>query len=99
MGSHWVSDVIERLETWISRTRSQGRPRIASGALVDAAVQWLGSVGKDTGLGSIVAFFDNMEDPNASNQAKRRKVEQASQARLRHILLKHKECKSVVDKV
>merc|ERR1712039_1082973 len=79
--------------------RSQGRPRIASGALVDAAVQWLGSVGKDNGLGSIVAFFDNMEDPNANQSQKRRKIEQASQARLRHILMKHKECKSIVDKV
>merc|ERR1719424_1022212 len=40
--------------------RSAGRPRMASGALVDAAVQWLGQVG-DLGLGSIVVDFDGLE--------------------------------------
>merc|ERR1719296_67043 len=40
-----------------------------------------------------------MEEPTATPAQKRRKVEQASQARLRHILLKHKECKSTIDKV
>merc|ERR1712190_226170 len=41
----------------------------------------------------------NMEDASGAPSQKRRRTEQASQARLRHILLKHKECKSVVDKV
>jgi len=78
--------------------RSRGRPRIASGALVDAAVQWMGKVEVDIGLGSIVVFFDGIEE-NAASPQKRRKTEQPTQVRLRHILLKHKECKSTVDKV
>merc|ERR1712232_514260 len=48
--------------------RSRGRPRMASGALVDAAVQWLGQVG-DLGLGSIVVFFDRVEAPDAATSA------------------------------
>mmetsp|Transcript_85070 Transcript_85070/g.237335 ORF Transcript_85070/g.237335 Transcript_85070/m.237335 type:complete len:563 (-) Transcript_85070:189-1877(-) len=78
--------------------RSGGRPRVAAGALVDAAVQWLGQVGGDLGLGSIVAFLDGTEDV-ATSPPKRRKLEQPSQVRLRHILLKHRECKSTTDKV
>lgn len=79
--------------------RSAGRARMASGALVDAAVQWLGQVG-DLGLGSIVVFFDRLEAAGGP-PAKKPRVEQAapSQVRLRHIVLKHKECKSTVDKV
>jgi len=82
--------------------RSSGRPRMASGALVDAAVQWLGQVG-DQGLGSIVVFFDRVEvQPDAGGDAppsKRARKEEPSQVRLRHILLKHRECKSTIDKV
>eukprot|EP00929_Paragymnodinium_shiwhaense_P022532 TRINITY_DN14371_c0_g1_i1.p1 TRINITY_DN14371_c0_g1~~TRINITY_DN14371_c0_g1_i1.p1 ORF type:complete len:496 (-),score=107.50 TRINITY_DN14371_c0_g1_i1:34-1521(-) len=78
--------------------RSGGRPRMASGALVDAAVQWLGNVEGSMGLGSLVAFFEGTDEAT-SNPAKRRKIEQPSQVRLRHILLKHKECKSTTDKV
>merc|ERR1719277_2088677 len=70
---------------------------MASGALVDAAVQWLGQVG-DLGLGSIVVFFDKLEADGGPPQKKQR-IEQPSQVRLRHILLKHRECKSTVDKV
>lgn len=77
--------------------RSAGRPRMASGALVDAAVQWLGQVGPDCGLGSIVAFFDKMES-SEEPRAKRAKTD-TTQVRLRHILLKHRECKGTVDKV
>jgi serine/threonine protein phosphatase PrpC len=77
--------------------RSAGRPRMASGALVDAAVQWLGQVG-DLGLGSIVVSFDGLEDDSAPAQ-KRQRTEQPSQVRLRTILLKHRESKSTVDKV
>lgn len=77
--------------------RSAGRPRMASGALVDAAVQWLGQVG-DLGLGSIVVFFDRVEAPDTPPHKKARK-EEPSQVRLRHILLKHRECKSTIDKV
>lgn len=77
--------------------RSDGRPRMASGALVDAAVQWLGQVG-DLGLGSVVAFFEKVEGPSAPPRKKGR-IEQPTQVRLRHILLKHRECKSTVDKV
>merc|ERR1719281_1334450 len=73
---------------------------MASGALVDAAVQWLGQVSSDVGLGSIVAFIDGTEESSASPAAKKpRKSEQPSQVRLRHILLKHRECKSTTDKV
>jgi len=74
---------------------------MASGALVDAAVQWLGEVRGDNGLGSVVAFFDWIDDTSGSGAAsaqKRRKTE-PSQVRLRHVLLKHKECKSTTDKV
>lgn len=81
--------------------RSAGRPRMASGALVDAAVQWLGQVG-DLGLGSIVVFFDRPEDAvdNGPAQKKPRLAEPPpTQVRLRHIVLKHKECKSTMDKV
>lgn len=78
--------------------RSGGRPRMASGALVDAAVQWLGHIEGAMNLGSVVAFFDSTDEVT-SNPAKRRKVEQPSQVRLRHVLLKHKECKSTTDKV
>lgn len=77
--------------------RSAGRPRMASGALVDAAVQWLGQVGPDCGLGSIVAFFDKM-DSSEEPRVKRAKTD-TTQVRLRHILLKHRECKGTVDKV
>mmetsp|Transcript_59657 Transcript_59657/g.168074 ORF Transcript_59657/g.168074 Transcript_59657/m.168074 type:complete len:542 (-) Transcript_59657:208-1833(-) len=77
--------------------RCAGRPRMASGALTDAAVQWLGEVG-DLGLGSVVAFFDWIEDPDAPKQ-KRPRREQLSQVRLRHILLKHRDCRNPVDKV
>ncbi|CAK0793088.1 unnamed protein product, partial [Prorocentrum cordatum] len=65
--------------------RSQGRPRMASGALTDAAVQWLGAVGSDMGLGSVVAFFEGLEPAGgssgsaAASAAKRRKTETPSQ--------------------
>merc|ERR1712183_789987 len=50
--------------------------------------------------GSIVAFIDGTEESSASPAAKKaRKSEQPSQVRLRHILLKHRECKSTTDKV
>mmetsp|Transcript_74091 Transcript_74091/g.176479 ORF Transcript_74091/g.176479 Transcript_74091/m.176479 type:complete len:534 (+) Transcript_74091:97-1698(+) len=78
--------------------RSAGRPRMAAGALVDAAVQWLGEVGADNGLGSVVAFFDKV-DSGEGPASKKRKTSELTQVRARHILLKHKECKSVVDKV
>jgi len=78
--------------------RSAGRPRMASGALVDAAVQWLGQVG-DLGLGSIVAFFDRLEAGESAPPMKKARKEEPSQVRLRHILLKHRECKSTIDKV
>lgn len=78
--------------------RSAGRPRMASGTLVDAAVQWLGQVGPECGLASVVGFFDKIEAPDEPLAKKARTVE-TSQVRLRHILLKHKECKSVIDKV
>jgi len=77
--------------------RSAGRPRMASGALIDAAVQWLGQVGPDCGLASVVAFFEEVEAPDGP-QAKKRRTEPA-QVRLRHILLKHRECKATIDKV
>jgi NIMA-interacting peptidyl-prolyl cis-trans isomerase 1 len=77
--------------------RSRGRPRMASGAMVDAAVQWLGQGKVEAGLGSIVAFFDNMEEPKEVAPLKKRKTETPSQVRLRHILLKHNECKSTKD--
>lgn len=79
--------------------RSGGRPRMAAGALVDAAVQWLGQVG-DVGLGSVVAFFDKIEDSTAPSAPPRKKGRTVpSQVRLRHIMLKHRECKSSIDKV
>lgn len=77
--------------------RSAGRPRMASGALVDAAVQWLGNVGSDCNLASVVAFFDKVESLDAP-RAKRQKTD-LTQVRVRHILVKHRECKSIVDKV
>lgn len=78
--------------------RSAGRPRLASGALVDAAVQWLGGQIGTRGLGSVVLSLDNVEAAEEPPQ-KKPKTAQASQVRLRHILLKHRECKSTVDKV
>lgn len=82
--------------------RSAGRPRMASGALVDAAVQWLGEVG-DLALGSIVVSFDYLEAPSDANGRPEKKprleLKVPSQVRLRHIVLKHKECKSLHDKV
>mmetsp|Transcript_14980 Transcript_14980/g.26237 ORF Transcript_14980/g.26237 Transcript_14980/m.26237 type:complete len:515 (-) Transcript_14980:83-1627(-) len=78
--------------------RCAPRTRMAAGALVDAAVQWLGQVGGDLGLGSVVVFFDRIESPDAPPQKKAKK-EDPTQVRLRHILLKHKECKSTIDKV
>jgi len=78
--------------------RSAGRPRFASGTLVDAAVQWLGQVEASCGLASVVAFFDKIEAKDTPPAKKARTVE-TSQIRCRHILLKHKECKSVIDKV
>merc|ERR1712194_773188 len=74
------------------------------GSLVDAAVQWLGQVGNQ-GLGSIVAFFDKVEAERgeiaiyAGPPQKKQRLEKPSQVRLRHILLKHRECKNPVDKV
>jgi len=76
--------------------RSAGRPRMASGALIDAAVQWLGQVGSDSGLAAVVAFVEELEAEGP--QAKKRRTE-PPQVRLRHILLKHKECKATIDKV
>lgn len=78
--------------------RSAGRPRMASGALVDAAVQWLGQVDADCGLASVVAFFDKVEAPDAP-KVKRPKTAEITQVRIRNILLKHRECKSATDKV
>eukprot|EP00931_Biecheleriopsis_adriatica_P033317 TRINITY_DN19343_c0_g1_i1.p1 TRINITY_DN19343_c0_g1~~TRINITY_DN19343_c0_g1_i1.p1 ORF type:complete len:559 (-),score=78.98 TRINITY_DN19343_c0_g1_i1:128-1702(-) len=77
--------------------RCAPRSRMASGALVDAAVQWLGQVG-DLGLGSIVVFFDRIEGTDLP-PSKRVRKEDPTQVRLRHILLKHRECKSTIDKV
>merc|ERR1712070_769375 len=71
---------------------------MASGALVDAAVQWLGQVDVAGGLASVVVFFDKVEAPDAP-KAKRPRTAEITQDRLRHILVKHKECKSTVDKV
>lgn len=87
--------------------RSAGRPRMAAGALVDAAVQWMGQVGQDSlGLASVVAFVETRPSASVGTSAgsgvpaaKRRKTEETTQVRLRHILLKHKECKSTIDKV
>lgn len=84
--------------------RSAGRPRMAAGALVDAAVQWLGQVTDQLGLGSIVVQFEQRHEASSSSDApppqkRARKEEIPSQVRLRHILLKHRECKSTVDKV
>lgn len=78
--------------------RSIGRPRMASGALVDAAVQWLGQVGPDSGLASVVAFFDKVDAADAP-RAKKARTSELSQVRLRHILMKHRDCKSAMDKV
>eukprot|EP00933_Yihiella_yeosuensis_P084964 TRINITY_DN99733_c0_g1_i1.p1 TRINITY_DN99733_c0_g1~~TRINITY_DN99733_c0_g1_i1.p1 ORF type:complete len:524 (-),score=116.03 TRINITY_DN99733_c0_g1_i1:88-1659(-) len=78
--------------------RCAPRCRMAAGALVDAAVQYLGQVSGDMGLGSIIVFFDRIEGVD-SHPSKRAKKEDPSQVRLRHILLKHKECKSCIDKV
>lgn len=78
--------------------RSAGRPRMASGTLVDAALQWLGQVQGDSGLASVVAFFDKV-DASDAQPAKKARTAETSQVRLRHILVKHKECKSVIDKV
>eukprot|EP00928_Gymnodinium_smaydae_P009584 TRINITY_DN13596_c0_g1_i1.p1 TRINITY_DN13596_c0_g1~~TRINITY_DN13596_c0_g1_i1.p1 ORF type:complete len:556 (-),score=124.38 TRINITY_DN13596_c0_g1_i1:62-1615(-) len=80
--------------------RSAGRPRFASGALVDAAVQWLGQVGPDCGLASVVAFFEKT-GARGEAPAKRPRTSPAelSQVRLRTILVKHRECKSTIDKV
>jgi len=75
-----------------------GRPRMAAGALVDAAVQWLGEVSPDCGLAAVVAFFDKIDSPDDVPTAKRRRTDPV-QIRLRHILLKHRECKSTIDKV
>lgn len=90
--------------------RSAGRPRMAAGALVDAAVQWLGQVeAGDSGLASVVAFLEPRltsgtssaaaSGPGAQATMKRRRLEEPAQVRLRHILLKHRECKSTIDKV
>merc|ERR1712183_371525 len=50
--------------------------------------------------GSIVAFFDGSDESVAAPAAKKqRKSDTPSQVRLRHILLKHRECKSTTDKV
>lgn len=78
--------------------RCAGRPRMAAGALVDAAVQWLGEVSPDCGLAAVVAFFDKIDSPEDVPTAKRRRTDPV-QIRLRHILLKHRECKSTIDKV
>ncbi|CAE7825311.1 unnamed protein product [Symbiodinium sp. CCMP2592] len=56
--------------------RCAPRARMAAGALVDAAVQWLGQVG-DLGLGSIVVFFDRIEDGPAHKRAKKEDPSQA----------------------
>lgn len=77
--------------------RNALRPRMASGSLVDAAVQWLGHVG-DLGLGSVVISLDQVE-PADGPPSKKPRAAQPSQVRLRHLLLKHRECKSTVDKV
>jgi len=67
-------------------------------------VQWLGQVTDQLGLGSIVVQFEQRHEASSSSDApppqkRARKEEIPSQVRLRHILLKHRECKSTVDKV
>jgi len=83
--------------------RSAGRPRMAAGSLLDAAVQWLGQVTDHMCLGSIVVQFDQSHEASTHEgppSAKRAKKEDSpSQVRVRHILLKHRECKNSVDKV
>merc|ERR1712226_1182459 len=71
---------------------------MASGALVDAAVQWLGRV-DNPNLGSLVISLDHVDKQDDCPQPKKARTAQPSQVRLRHILLKHRECKSTVDKV
>merc|ERR1711920_565136 len=46
----------------------------------------------------IVVFFDGHANDGPS-AAKKAKTQQLTQVRLRHILVKHRECKSVTDKV
>merc|ERR1712008_306668 len=58
----------------------------------------MGQVEGDKNLGSIVVFFDGIEDTSGT-PAKKLKTGQPTQVRIRHILLKHKECKSTIDKV
>ncbi|CAK0909887.1 unnamed protein product [Prorocentrum cordatum] len=85
--------------------RSAGRPRMASGALVDAAVQWLGDVKPSSGLASVVAFVDWQGAAAAggssasSEPAAKRQRKEPEQVRLRNILLKHRDCRSAIDKV
>merc|ERR1712217_1002719 len=78
--------------------RSRFRPRIAAGAMMDAAMQFRGEDVTQSSLGAIVGYFDDPEEAKARAD-KRRKIAQPSQVRLRHILLKHRACKITMDKV
>merc|ERR1711941_226262 len=46
----------------------------------------------------VVSFFDKVDAPDAP-KAKRPRTTEITQVRIRHILLKHRECKSTSDKV
>lgn len=77
--------------------RCAGRPRFAARAFLDAATGI-------TGAATIAAFFDTPEssatdaEADAPPPAKRPRTE-PTQVRIRHILLKHRDCKNPVDKV
>lgn len=70
------------------------QPRMASGALIDKA--------STDGLAAIVAFLDvgASEASEDLPSAKRPRIEQEKQqVRIRHVLMKHRDCKSSMDKV
>ncbi|CAE8633808.1 unnamed protein product [Polarella glacialis] len=89
-------------------TRRLGRPRVASGALLQAAVER----GAAEGVTAICVFFEWSKDvacqekPSSAPAVKKLKTEPAGpkgkslqQVRCRQILVKHKDCKEPIDRV
>uniref|UniRef100_A0A7S4ST94 peptidylprolyl isomerase n=1 Tax=Alexandrium monilatum TaxID=311494 RepID=A0A7S4ST94_9DINO len=78
--------------------RHLGRPRVASGALLQEA-QVRGASGSLTVLCAFFEWGQEAARPAPEPAAKRPKAESATQVRCRQILVKHKDSKEPVDRV
>jgi len=93
-----IADALSQEDIAEILRRHLGRPRVASGALLQEA-QVRGASGSLTVLCAFLEWGREKARAAAEPAAKRPKVEPAKQVRCRQILVKHKDSKEPVDRV